>query len=154
MKTLTVWIIEDDDMERAHAVKIVEEVGQSSRESTLDIWKSSSLEWGTSKWPPVSKNGGAQISPSRLPDVVILDLFEDGLKGDSFYHKLRKEETSNKSRRAFVVVWSRYSGVTIAEKFIEDTMNQDGNFIPLDTKSQRLLRDRLLSLVGRVEEES
>lgn len=154
MKRLTVWIIEDDDMERAHAIKIVEEVGRSSRESTLDIWKSSSLEWGTSKWPPVSKNGGAQSSPSLLPDVVILDLFDDGLKGDSFYYKLRKEETENNSRRAFVVIWSRYSGVTIAEKFIEDTMNKDGNFIPLDTKSQRLLRERLLSLVGRVEEES
>jgi CheY-like chemotaxis protein len=148
MRKLTVWVIEDDELERGRAINVVEEVGRAATAFSFDIWNSASL-----LWPPVSKDG-AQARPACLPDVVILDLFDDGLRGDSFYRKLREEEEEKQCRPAFVVIWSRYSGVVSAENFIEETTKKDGNFIPLDTKSQYLLRERLSSLVERIEEES
>lgn len=146
MRDLTVWIIENEPLQNARAETVIKQVGEQHGKFNLDIRSSRSWDW-----PPTFK-GAAQEVSLQLPDLVVLDLYDDQLllKGDKFYKNLR---TAENQPRAFVIVWSGYTGQREAEKFVKENVKTDRRLVPLEIKALVSLEDAVRGCLEQIEEE-
>ena len=147
MRNLTVWIIEDDSMEADRVETLLKQIEDQQDTFTFTLQSSRSLDW-----PPIFNKNSVPDSSLQLPDIVILDLFQDEitLKGDGFYKALRATEQKYK---AFIIIWSGYTSDRAAEYFIKDVEYKDGRIGILECKDIFLLEDIVKGILDRILEE-
>lgn len=142
MKKLTIWIFDDDAI---GALKSAEQAVARVADRLGYVFDVHSI----SDWTLPVK--GQQGGP--LPDIVILDLAEDGkLRGDEVYDELRTQEKQRRRPPALVAIWSGRWDIPRAVSFVED-QRSDPFMYALEYKSRHDLAKVVEGFVKRIEEE-
>ena len=135
---MIVWVVDDDKVDFGQAEMAIESADLPA--------------------PHVQWVSDFALLDSPLPDLVILDLFNrEGqdlvLRGDEFYCSLREREKAKDHRRAFVVVWSGYTGQRGAEQFVNLRPAEGPAPGAGDQQGRLVLKAVLGELVERFQEE-
>jgi len=143
---MTLWIVEDDDMQLSLILKEIEKEKEFSKDFKIHVNRDIS-------WPPdetlptlTPNPGGREAgSPNKLPDIIVLDLLletnNQEFAGRPFYERLRQEEENAHKRPSQVIVYSQLRGLACTEKFVE-ACRSDHHFVDL-VKSPALLMKEL-----------
>lgn len=144
MRKIIIWIVDDELGELDKAKEAVESAAGRIA-YTLDIKTHSSFSW---------PNGQAQ-SMGALPDVLVLDLVEDGeCKGGEFYQELRQRERQQQRPPAFVIIWSGRWDNPAAIAFADRVRRDDPFIYDMDgIKTKERLKVAVEGIVKRIEEE-
>ncbi len=144
---MTLWIVEDEDME----VKKIREAVQKQFSKLFDIYLNRDLIWPADRTlPRLEPDPGFRPvrSPEHLPDIVILDLLLIAppeqvpiFAGAAFYKRLREEEEGANRWPSQVIVYSQYRGFIATENFVQEC-REDNHFDDV-VKSPALLMQKL-----------
>jgi hypothetical protein len=142
MKKLTIWIFDD---ELRGLKKAQEAVTQVADRLSYSFEVQPITNWA---WPSKEQH------VSNLPDILILDLVEEGvLRGKAVYDELRKQEKIKKRPPAFVAIWSGRWDNPAAVSFVEQLRVSDPFMYDLQVKDKYKLADVVEGFVKRIQEE-
>ena len=144
MSKLVVWIVYDELGELDKAKEAVESAAEQIP-YTLEIKTHNSFSWPN----------GQPSTKGTLPDVLVLDLVEDGeCKGGDFYQELRHCERQQQRPPAFVIIWSGRWDNPAAVAFADRVRRDDPFIYDLDgIKTKGRLKVAIEGIAKRIEEE-
>lgn len=158
MNKLKVWAIDDDSKALS---EIMATLGKIKRQISFTLEIKTSEDW---QWPPRLRDADDNSvetvnirSARELPDILILDLYEDAkyFRGGPFYEHLREQEQANRKQpEAFVIIRSGYWDYPESMNFVEQNRREGSHFIVLASKAEKVLIEAILGCIGRIEERS
>jgi hypothetical protein len=139
---IRIWIVDDLEIDMTKAKEAVERAVQ--RVGVLAEIKALLSFF----WPALPPE-------ALLPDIVVLDLVEDGqCKGDAFYEALRQQEQLRRCPKAFVIIWSGRWDNPAAVAFVETVKKSDPFIADLEgVKTSLRLENAVEGIIRRLEEE-
>lgn len=139
---MKIWIVDDDFSSRDKACDAVRQVADRLA-CDLDVQTFDSLAWPANE----------QVT-RHLPDILILDLVEDGeCRGNVFYQALRALEQQNNRLPAFVTIWSGRWDNPQAVEFTDEVVSEDPFVHALEIKNKYELEDAIEGFVKRIRQE-
>jgi CheY-like chemotaxis protein len=145
--SIVVWVVDDNAHARQAATKCAEQAG-------MDLGLSLTVS-------PVRSLAWSERPKEGLPNLVVLDLIEEGEPlGIDFYDRLREAEDNaqREATRAFVIIWSDYISTENEPRGFAATHASDDRLINLNLGykspgSIDSLREKIKGTLGRIWDE-